>query len=143
MSNAGYPLWAASVTVLALLIYIYMTIRVGLARGKSGIEPPAMTGAPELERAIRVHGNTLEAMPLFLAALWLATLYFSPAFPIVGWLPPVLGAISCVGRVMYMRGYMVAPQKRSMGYLVSTLPTLLNLILAIVGIAWAFIAVSA
>jgi uncharacterized membrane protein YecN with MAPEG domain len=143
MQIAAYSLWSAVVTVLALLVYMYMIINVGAARGKTGILPPAMTGAPQLERAIRVHSNTLEAMPLFLAGLWLATVYFSPAFPVVGWLPAALGLVWCIGRIMYMQGYMAAPEKRSTGYLISALPMLVNLILAIIGIVAGFLAVSA
>lgn len=140
---AAYALWSAAVTVLALLIYMYMIVNVGVARGKTGIEAPAMTGAPQLERAVRVHMNTLEGMPLFLVGLWLATLYFSPPFAIVAWLPAALGLVWCIGRVIYMRGYMAAPEKRSMGYLISALPMLVNLILAIIGIVTGFITVSA
>ena len=51
----------------------------------TGIQPPAMTGDPELERALRVQGNTVEQFVIFLPALWLATLYFQ------GWVPPIAG----------------------------------------------------
>ena len=138
MRIAEYSLWSAAVTVLALFVYMYMTINVGRARGKTGIDAPAMTGAPELERAVRVHYNTLEAMPVFLVGLWLATIYFSPSFPVVAWLPAALGLISCIGRIIYMQGYMAAPEKRSAGFAISSLPMLVNLILAIVGIVSAF-----
>jgi glutathione S-transferase len=136
-------LWSAAVTMLAMFVYMYMVINVGIARGKTGILPPAMTGAPQLERAIRVHSNTLEGMPLFLAGLWLATVYFSPAFPVVGWLPAALGVFWCIGRLMYMQGYMAHPEKRSTGYLVSALPMLVNLILSIIGIVAGFLAAPA
>ena len=143
MLIAGYSLWSAAVTVLALLVYMYMIINVGIARGKTGIQAPAMTGAPQLERAVRVHSNTLESMPVFLVGLWLATVYFSPAFPVMAWLPAVLGLIWCIGRIIYMQGYMAAPEKRSMGYMISALPMVVNLILGVVGIVSAFIAASA
>ena len=143
MPIAAYSLWSAAITVLALLVYMYMIINVGVARGKTGIEAPAMTGAPQLERAVRVHSNTLEGMPLFLVGLWLATIYFSPSFPVVAWLPAALGLVWCVGRIMYMQGYMAAPEKRSTGYLISAVPMLVNLILAIIGIVAAFMAVPA
>ncbi len=143
MLIAGYSLWSAAVTVLALLVYMYMIINVGIARGKTGILAPAMTGAPELERAVRVHSNTLEAMPVFLVGLWLATIYFSPAFPVMAWLPAVLGLIWCIGRIIYMQGYMAAPEKRSTGYMISALPMLVNLILGVIGIVSAFLTVSA
>lgn len=143
MPIVPYTLWSASVTVLALLIYMYMIINVGVARGKTGIDAPAMTGAPQLERAVRVHSNTLESMPLFLAGLWLATIFFSPAFAIVSWLPAALGLVWCIGRLIYMRGYMADPAKRSTGYLISAVPMLVNLILAIVGIVSGFMTLSA
>jgi hypothetical protein len=60
----------------------------------------------------------------------------------VAWLPAVLGLIWCVGRVIFMRAYMVAPEKRSIGFGISTLPMLANLILAIFGIVSSFFAVS-
>lgn len=138
MPTTPYMLWSAAVTVLALLVYMYMTINVGVARGKTGIDAPAMTGAPQLERAVRVHLNTLEAMPLFLVGLWLATIYFSPAFPVTAWLPATLGVIWCIGRLIYMRGYMADPAKRSAGYLIGAVPMLVNLILAIIGIVMGF-----
>src|SRR4051812_10085616 len=59
--------WTALVTILALLVYFAMGLQVGRARGKCGIEPPAMTGDALLERANRVQINTLEWLPLFLA----------------------------------------------------------------------------
>jgi glutathione S-transferase len=143
MPTAGYSLWSAAVTVLALLVYMYMIINVGIARGKTGIAAPAMTGAPQLERAVRVHYNTLEAMPIFLAGLWLATIYFSPPFPILAWLPAALGLIWCIGRIIYMQAYMAAPEKRSLGYFISAFPMVANLILAAIGIVKAFLVVSA
>ena len=42
----------AIVTILAILLYFTMSLRVAVARRKSGIAAPAMTGDPELERTI-------------------------------------------------------------------------------------------
>ena len=61
----------AIVTLLSLLVYMWMVTRVGGARRKTGIAAPAMTGDPHLERNIRVHYNTLEALPVYLTSLWL------------------------------------------------------------------------
>ena len=107
--------WTALVTIVALLVYFAMGIQVARARGKSGIEAPAMTGDPTLERANRVHINTLEWLPLFLAGLWLFAIY---------WNEPVavgLGLLWIVGRVIYSAGYMADPAKRSMGFLIQSL----------------------
>src|SRR4051812_23072536 len=59
----------AIVTILSLLTYFWMGLNVGRARGKSGIDAPAMTGDPVLERTIRAHSNTLEWLPIFLASM--------------------------------------------------------------------------
>src|SRR5271163_4851228 len=67
--------WTALVTLLALLVYCWMSVQVGRARGKSGINAPAMTGDEQLERAVRVQSNTLEWLPIFLASLWLFAIY--------------------------------------------------------------------
>ena len=69
--------WTAVVTLLALLVYAWMGVQVGRARGKSGISAPAMTGDPSLERAVRVQSNTLEWLPIFLASLWLFAIYWN------------------------------------------------------------------
>ena len=65
-----YPL-VAIVTLLALLVYFYMGLRVGQGRGKYGVVPPAVVGHPNFERDYRIQMNTLEWLPLFLVSLWL------------------------------------------------------------------------
>jgi uncharacterized membrane protein YecN with MAPEG domain len=107
--------WTAVVSLLALLVYVWMVLQVGRARGKSGIHPPAMTGDPLLERAVRVQTNTLEWLPIFLVSLWLFAIY---------WSEPVaagIGVVWIVGRVVYSAGYMADPAKRSMGFLIQFL----------------------
>ena len=105
----------ALVTILALLLYFYMSLQVGQARGKSGIDAPAMTGDPLLERTIRVHINTLEWLPLFLAGLWLFAIYWNEL------VAAGLGLVWIVGRLIYAAGYMADPAKRSMGFLIQFL----------------------
>ncbi len=121
-------LYTALVTLLALVLYMYMIIRVGQVRGKCGIAAPAQTGDPMLERAIRVHLNTLEAMPVFLGSLWLAALYFG------GYIPAILGAVWIIARIIYMQGYMADPKKRSVGFSIGAVAMLLNLLLAFFGV---------
>jgi glutathione S-transferase len=137
---AAYPatLLSATVTVLVIILYLIMSFRVGSMRGKHNVNAPAVTGAPEFERAYRVQMNTLEQMPVFLPALWLATIYFKP----VGYIPALLGLIWIVGRVLYMEGYMADPAKRGFGFLISGVCQLLLLILAAVGIVTAGLAVT-
>jgi uncharacterized membrane protein YecN with MAPEG domain len=107
----------AIVTILALLLYFWMGLQVAGARRKSGIAAPAMTGDPLLERAVRVHYNTLEWLPLFLTGLWLFAIYWSDL------VAAALGLVWIVGRVVYSAGYMADPGKRSTGFLIQLLAT--------------------
>jgi glutathione S-transferase len=134
MATAG-ALLSATVTVLTVFLGIYTMMLVGRMRGKHGVHAPAMTGAPEFERAFRVQMNTLEQSVLFLPVLWLATLY--PMFS--GYLAPGLGLVWLIGRLMYSLGYMADPAKRSSGFLVSGIALLGLLVLSIVGIVHAWL----
>src|SRR5205085_3222554 len=94
-----------------------MALQVGRARGKSGIAAPAMTGDPLLERAVRVHYNTLEWLPIFLVSLWLFALYWNDL------VAAGLGVIWIVGRILYQTGYMADPAKRELGFMVQAVAT--------------------
>ena len=107
--------WTAVVTLLALLVYFWMGLQVGRARGKSGISPPAMTGDPLLERAVRVQMNTLEWLPIFLVSLWLFAIYWNEL------VAAGLGIVWVIGRLLYAVGYMASPAKRSSGFLIQFL----------------------
>lgn len=107
----------AVVTLLALLVYFWMGLRVPAARVKCGIAAPAMTGDPLLERTIRAHYNTLEWLPIFLASLWLFALYWSDL------VAAAVGAIWVVGRVVYALGYYADAQKRAPGFMIQSLAT--------------------
>jgi glutathione S-transferase len=107
----------AIVTCLALLTYFWMGLQVAGARGKSGIQAPAMTGHPLLERAVRVHYNTLEWLPIFLASMWLFAIYWNDL------VAAGLGLVWIVGRLIYAFGYMADPGKRGTGFLIQSLAT--------------------
>jgi uncharacterized membrane protein YecN with MAPEG domain len=107
--------WTAIVTILALLTYFRMSLQVARARGKAGIAVPAMTGEPIFERAVRVHINTLEWLPIFLTGLWLFAIYWNEM------VAAGLGVVWIVGRLIYSAGYMADPAKRSTGFLIQFL----------------------
>lgn len=107
----------ALVTLCALLLYFWLGLAVARARAKSGVLAPAMTGDPMLERAIRVHYNTLEWLPLFLASLWLFALYWNDVAA------AALGVVWILGRIVYARGYMSDPAKRGPGFGIQALVT--------------------
>jgi glutathione S-transferase len=116
------------VALLALFQYLGFIILTGRARGKSGLKAPTMTGDPGFERMYRVQMNTLETLVVFLPALYLASLYW-PATWVAA-----LGAVYLVGRMLYWRAYVADPSTRAVGYSLSLLPTLILMILALVGI---------
>ena len=59
----------AIVTLISLLLYFMMGLRVGEGRTKFGIVAPAVTGHPEFERRYRVQMNTLEWLPIYIVSL--------------------------------------------------------------------------
>ena len=124
----------AAVTILAVLICQWTAIRVGRVRRSHKIDSPAMSGAPELERALRVQGNTVEQIVIFLPLLWVAALYFH----VIGWLVPAIGLVWCIGRILYAISYMAGPEKRHLAFGLGALASLVLAILGIVGViqAW-------
>ena len=130
-------LFTAAVTLLAILVALGTAILVARTRRSTGIHPPAMGGDPRLENALRVQGNTVEQFVLFLPALWLAALYFQ------GWVPPIVGLIWCLGRILFAIGYMAEAKKRYPGFAICIFATIALIGLAAFGIVNAWIASSA
>ena len=123
-------LWAALVTLAALLFYLSLGVNVGRARHKTGIQAPAVTGDATLERAFRVHYNTLEWLPIFLGAMWIFALYWNDR------VAAAIGVVWILGRILYARGYMTDPAKRGPGFLIQALATLALLLGGIGRIVW-------
>ncbi len=132
-------LLSAAVAVVAVLFIAYTFVNVAIARGKTRIEAPAVTGHPTLERAYRVQLNTVEQAIMFFPLLWLATRYFHS----LGWLPAAFGLLWIIGRFIYLRGYMESPAKRSTGFLISLAASLGLLVLSIIGIVQTWLVITA
>jgi uncharacterized membrane protein YecN with MAPEG domain len=107
--------WIVLVTVAALLFYFWTGLNVAATRKTHGIMPPAMSGHVQVECALRVQGNTLEWIVIFLPALWLFSLYWS------GPGGAAVGLVWILGRFLYMRGYMKEPKARYAGFGIQTL----------------------
>jgi glutathione S-transferase len=116
------------VAVTAVLQFFMFGALTGRARRDSGLKAPAITGHEGFERMYRVQMNTLETLVAFLPVLFLAAKYW-PAPLVAG-----LGAVYLIGRHLYWRAYVSDPSKRGMGFMLSMLPTLGLLVLALVGI---------
>mgnify|MGYP001554626558 CR=1 FL=1 len=123
----------AAVTLLAVLISVAFAIKVARARIATGVDAPAMSGPRELEYALRIQGNTVEMLVIFLPSLWLAALYFP------GWAAPILGVVWCVGRIVYAIVYGDRAQ-RFPGFALTIFPTLTLIVLAGIGIVQAWLA---
>jgi hypothetical protein len=123
-------LWPALVTLAALLLYVVLGINVGRARYTSGVEAPAVTGDVKLERAFRVHYNTLEWLAPFLGSLWIFALYWNDR------VAAGLGVLWIIGRIIYAQAYMADPAKRGPGFGIQALATLVLLFGAIGRVIW-------
>lgn len=121
--------WTALVTLLALVIYVAMSIGVGRARGKFKIAAPATTGDPIFERNFRVHMNTLESLPTFLPSLWLFASHWGDQ------LAAGIGAFWIIGRLLYWASYVRDPKSRSLGFGIQGAATLSLLFGALFGVA--------
>ena len=124
----------AVVTTLVVLEYFVFIMLVGMARGKSGIQAPATTGDPLLERTIRVQMNTLEQLAIVIPSMWLFGLYVSGTYA------AGLGLVFAIARIIYYRGYVADPSKRAVGFGIGFLATLALLLGALYGTGMAAIA---
>jgi len=118
----------ALVTVLALLLYVGVFVAAGRARGRYGVEAPAVTGAPEFERALRVQQNTIEQLIWFLPALWLFAFYVSPLWG------SLIGLVWIAGRIYYAVSYYRDPATREPGFIIGFVASGVLLIGALIGI---------
>jgi glutathione S-transferase len=120
--------WVALATVGALLLYMFVTTKVGSARSKYGVPAPAMTGNPDFERVVRVHQNTLEQLVVFLPALWLFGHFVSARYG------AALGLVWIIGRALYAWGYYQSADKRGPGFGISIMATIILVLGSLGGI---------
>ncbi len=114
------------VTILALIQFFWFGIEVGKMRVKHQCKAPAITGAPEFERMFRVQQNTLEQIVVFIPALWLFAEFVNPLWA------AGMGVVYLIGRAVYRMAYVKDPKGRSIGFMMTALPTLVMLIWALV-----------
>ena len=98
------------VTLLVALLLLSTEINVGRARGRYGINAPAVTGHELFERAFRIQMNTLENAVLMLPALWLYAGFIGDRGA------GAMGAIWLIARVWYALAYQSDPAKREGGF---------------------------
>jgi len=121
------------VIMLALLEYIWLGARVGLARGRTGVQAPAVTGNEEFERHFRVHYNTIEQLIMFIPGIW----FFAQYVHVLG--AVVVGLVFIAGRAMYAISYVKDPATRGVGMMLTVFPCYILILGALGGAAWAAI----
>ncbi len=121
----------AIVTLVALLVYFYMSLRVGRGRTKYGVAAPAVVGHPDFERDYRIQMNTLEWLPLFLVSLWLFAFSWDNDL-----IAASIGAVWILGRILYLTGYSRAAEARGPGFAIQALATVVLLFGALGRIVW-------
>ncbi|MBT5074131.1 MAG: MAPEG family protein [Kordiimonadaceae bacterium] len=117
----------AIVIGVALLEYSYFGLLVGKARGQYGIDAPATSGDPIFERYHRVQQNTLEQLILVIPGMVMFAYYVRADAA------AALGAVYVIGRLIYLKSYVADPKKRSMGFALSWLPSVILVIGGLVG----------
>ncbi|MBK4730674.1 MAPEG family protein [Oxynema sp. CENA135] len=129
--------WPSLVTIASLILYLSVIINVGRARVKYKIPAPQTSGDPDFERVFRVQQNTLEQLVLFLPALWLFCEFINPIWG------SGLGSLWIVGRIVYAWGYYKAPEKRSIGFAIGSLTSLVLILGALIGVVIRLLATGA
>lgn len=127
------PVWTSLATLLVCAFLFSTGLMVALARRKTGLKAPAVTGHPDFERAYRVQVNSLEWAPVMLPSLWLCALFVSD------WLAAALGVVWVAGRVVYMLGYLKAADRRGPGFMIQFVATAALWLTAFGGIVAALI----
>jgi len=127
----------AIVTLLSLLVYVWMILRIPGARRRTGIDAPAMTGHPELERHLRIQANTVEWLVIYLPALWLFAIYWNDL------VAAALGVVWMIGRIVYALGYAADPKKRELGFTIQALATAILVFGALGRAIWVYVTIGA
>lgn len=122
------------VVMLALLQFIYFSVRVADARGRYGVKAPATSGHPAFERLLRIQANTHEQLVVFIPAA------FSYAYLAdqLGWYgsqtAAFLGVVYLIGRAIYARAYLQDPATRTIGFVLSFAPSALLIAGAVIAV---------
>jgi uncharacterized membrane protein YecN with MAPEG domain len=133
------PVITLLVTSILIGIQIVLTAIVIKARRRSQIAV-GFDGAPDLERAIRAHGNFTEVTPIFLISLLLLELVDSYL-----WWVAILGVIFISGRVLHARSLLVTElcsgsyRQRVLGMMLTMFSLATSAISGVVWIVWSLL----
>jgi glutathione S-transferase len=122
---ADYPLTVLAL-LLAMVVYVWATLKVGGARGKLGVPAPATTGNEAFERIFRAHQNTVEQLVLFVPLLAVLAWQWGDLYGFA------YGVVWSIGRVLYVTGYAIEAKKRELGFMLSGALSLVVLLACLV-----------
>ncbi len=100
---------ATLIVLLALLQYVWFTVRVGASRGKFNVNAPDCEGDETWNRMFRVQQNTMEQLIILVPASYAFAYYTSATWVL---LP---GAAFIIGRFLYSAEYIKDPKSRTPG----------------------------
>lgn len=119
--------YATIIVLLAILQLLYFATAVGRARGRHGVEAPAVSGDEHFERFHRAHQNTLEQIVIFIPAIFASAVYGS------FWATLIAGVAYLVGRMWYFRNYIKEPSSRGGGMLLTVAASIALIVSGLIG----------
>ncbi|MCJ7815077.1 MAG: MAPEG family protein [Xanthomonadales bacterium] len=119
---------AVLIVLLALAQFTWFSVRVGIARGKYGVDAPKTTGNEIWERLYRVQQNTMEQLVLFIPAMLAFNVYLSARWALIP------GVVFLAGRQLYSWEYISRPTSRTPGMALTLLANAVLLAGALVGV---------
>jgi glutathione S-transferase len=120
--------YATLIVLLALLQYVWFSMRVGLARGKYKVNAPACDGDESFERLFRIQQNTMEQLIVFVPAAYAFAHYLSPKWVLA------VGAVFIIGRFLYSAEYSKDPKTRTPGMALTMLANVVLVLGALFGV---------
>ena len=120
-------IYVTVIVLLALVQFQYFGFAVGRARTRHEVKAPSVTGDEVFERFHRAHQNTLEQLVVFIPAIYACAYYMNDL------LAAVCGVGFLVGRMLYFRAYIVDPETRGPGMIVTMLSCVILIIAGIIG----------
>ena len=115
------------IVLLALVQFQYFGFAVGRARTRHEVKAPSVTGDEVFERFHRAHQNTLEQLVVFIPAIYACAYYMNDL------LAAACGVGFLVGRTLYFRAYIVDPETRGPGMIVTMLSCVILINAGIIG----------
>jgi glutathione S-transferase len=114
--------------LLALLQYIFFTMRTGFLREKYKVDAPKCEGDETWERIYRVQQNTLEQMVIYIPGM----LAFATLVSVNWALLP--GVVYLVGRQLYSLQYIADPKSRVAGMVMTIFSNIALVVGALIGL---------